>query len=75
MKFGDLVLIRAPCRSYPRSRNRGDDPYAWNQDTPVIYLSEKKEGDLATFTNPRTFYEVLTPNGVHEIYSAFCYEP
>jgi hypothetical protein len=70
MKLGDLLIIRAPSHSYPNSWVRGQDPHRYSVDTPVIYLSEFKEKG----NNPRTFYNVLTPTGEHNIFSGYCKE-
>ena len=71
MKRGDLLIIRAPSHSYPNSWVRGQDPHRYSVDTPVIYLSEFKE---KYGHNPRTFYNVLTPDGEHNIFSGYCKE-
>jgi len=70
MKRGDMILICAPSHSYPNSWVRGQDPHRYSVDTPVIYLSEFKEKG----NNPRTFYNVLTPDGEHNIFSGYCKE-
>jgi hypothetical protein len=70
MKRGDMILIRAPSHSYPNSWVRGQDPHRYSVDTPVIYLSEFKEKG----NNPRIFYNVLTPDGEHNIFSGYCKE-
>jgi hypothetical protein len=70
MKLGDLLIIRAPSHSYPNSWVRGQDPHRYSVDTPVIYLSEFKEKG----NNPRIFYNILTPDGEHNIFSGYCKE-
>jgi hypothetical protein len=70
MKLGDLLIIRAPSHSYPNSWVRGQDPHRYSVYTPVIYLSEFKEKG----NNPRTFYNILTPDGEHNIFSGYCKE-
>ncbi len=70
MKRGDMILICAPSHSYPNSWVRGQDPHRYSVDTPVIYLSEFKEKG----NNPRIFYNVLTPDGEHNIFSGYCKE-
>ena len=69
---GDLIIICAPSHSYPNSWVRGQDPHRYSVDTPVIYLSEFKEKHGGN--NPRVFFNVLTPDGEHNIFSGYCKE-
>lgn len=68
MKHGDLILVWS--HSYPVGWVMGQDPHRYDVPTPVIFLSEFSERGEA----PRVFYNILTPGGVHQIFSGFCQE-
>jgi len=66
-----MILILATGHSYPNSWVRGQDPQRYHVDNPGIFLSEFKE---KYEHNPRTFYNVLTPHGEHNVFSGYCME-
>jgi hypothetical protein len=68
MNPGDMILVWS--HSYPVGWVKGQDPHRYDVPTPVIFLSEFSE----TGGDPRVFYNILTPGGVHHIYSGFCQE-
>ena len=68
MKHGDLIIVRS--HSYPVGWAKGTDPHRYDVPTPVIFLSEFSETGEAR----RVFYNILTPSGVHQIFSGFCQE-
>jgi hypothetical protein len=70
VKPGDLIFVntRYYAHSYPSNWVPGTEPFYYTVRTPVIYLSEDREGGLWG----RVFYKILTPTGVHKINSKFC---
>ena len=68
MNPGDLILARS--HSYPVGWVKGTDAHRYDVPTLVIFLSEFSE----TGWDPRVFYNILTPSGVHHIFSGFCQE-
>jgi len=69
MKPGDLIL--AYSHSYPLNYKRGEAPLVYSQPTLVIFLERFVEDDRSL---PRTFYRIITPNGIHNINSHYCNE-
>ena len=68
MNPGDLIIVRS--HSYPVGWARGTDPHRYDVPTYAVFLSEFSE----TGGDPRIFYNILTPSGVHQIFSGFCQE-
>ena len=77
MKPGDLIL--AYSHSYPLNYKRGEAPLVYSQPTLVIFLEQFVEDDRslphrAVDGGRRTFYRIITPNGIHVINSHYCNE-
>ena len=72
MNPGDMILVRS--HSYPEGwkewRTDGD-PHRYPEPALAVFLSQFVENEIS---NPRIFYRILTPMGVHVINSAFCQE-
>jgi hypothetical protein len=70
MEPGDLLLIRGGTHSYPQEWKRGEEPQRYSSPTTAIFISQFHE--KATLGWGRTFYTIITPHGIQNIFSKFC---
>jgi hypothetical protein len=70
VKPGDLIKVYASGHSYPAGWVRGQEPYRYHLDTPVIFLGIHDTSE----SDPRVFWDIIAPTGIHTIFSGYCSE-